>query len=113
MDSVSILGPDGVSQLGLQLGHSYGAVKDRKENAPLKQLTRFRVRVVHRLKKTLEKATDDSNYYVSPKKDMLQRFHLPSIPETFWCSPGGAGATKSSHKKQVIKGKISTWIKTR
>lgn len=31
LNGVSILGLDGVSQLRLQLGHRYGAGKDRKE----------------------------------------------------------------------------------
>lgn len=31
LNSVSVLGPDGVSQLGLQFGHSDGAENDREE----------------------------------------------------------------------------------
>lgn len=31
LNGFSVLGPDGVSQLGLQFGHSDGAEKDREE----------------------------------------------------------------------------------
>lgn len=75
LNGVSVLGPDGVSQLGLQLGHSYGAVKER---------TVVRIR---RLMKPAKAAS-----FVSADEETLliiRREFIPSTPGTPQGSPGG------------------------